>query len=237
MSDTSRFELPLLQASQAQKHVTVNDALTRIDGLLQLTLQSVTLNAPPLTLQEGEAYGVGEAAVNEWAGQEGMVALYINGGWAFVPTTLGMRAYVADQNGWAGHDGAGWVLGMQTLSAHGAGMISKVIEVDHVLSAGPTSNAAYAIPGQSVVYGVTGRVLADITGSGLTGFSLGVSGSTNRYGSGLSPTQGSWLRGLTGAPLTYYSSEDLILTAEGGDFTAGTLRLAIHCLQFTLPSE
>lgn len=237
MSDTTRFELPLLQASQAQKHVTVNEALTRIDGLLQLTLKSVSLNTPPLTPQDGEAYGVSLASVNDWAGQEGAIALYVNGGWTFVPPTLGMRAYIVDQNGWAGHDGTSWVLGMQTLSAHGAGMVTKVIEVDHTLTVGPTSNVAYAIPGQSVIYGVTGRVLSDITGTGLTGFSLGVATSTNRYGSGLSLSQGSWLRGLTGTPLTYYASEDLIVTAEGGDFTTGSIRLAVHCLQFSLPSE
>ncbi|WP_226550450.1 DUF2793 domain-containing protein [Celeribacter naphthalenivorans] len=238
MSDTTRFALPLIEAAQAQKHVTVNEALSRIDGLMQLTLISVTGNTPPLTPQEGDTYGVGSAPVNAWSGQAGMIALYVNGGWAFVPATLGMRAYVADQNGWAGYDGADWVLGLQTLSPNGAGMVQKVIEVDHTITAGTTSAASFALPGQSVVYGVTGRVLSDITGTGLTGFSLGVAGSSNRYGSGLSLSQGSWLRGLTGTPLTYYASEDLILTGEGGDFDAGgVIRLAIHCVQFSLPYE
>lgn len=237
MSDTPRFALPLVAAAQAQKHVTVNEALARIDGLMQLTLISVTENTPPSTPQEGDTYYVAASAVNAWAGQEGMLALYVNGGWAFVPATLGMRAYVADQNGWAGYDGTAWILGLQTLSAHGAGMVQKVIEVDHTITAGTTSTVSYALPGQSVVYGVTGRVLSDITGTGLTGFSLGVSGSSDRYGSGLSLAQGSWLRGLTGTPLTYYSSEDLILAGEGGDFASGSIRLAIHCVQFSLPTE
>lgn len=237
MSETSRFALPLLQAAQAQKHVTVNEALSRIDGLMQLTLISVTENTPPVTPQEGDAYGVGAAAVNDWAGQEGRIAVYVNGGWSFVPATLGMRAYIRDQNGWAGHDGSDWVLGMQTLSPNGAGMVQKVVELDHTLTAGPVSTVSYAIPDQSVVFGVTGRVVTEITGTGLTGFSLGVAGSANRYGSGLSLAQGSWLRGLTGTPVTYYSAEDLILTGEGGDFEAGgVIRLAIHCLQFALPS-
>lgn len=238
MTDTPRFALPLLEASQAQKHVTMNEALARLDGLMQLTLISVSETTPPTTPQEGEAYGVPASAVNDWARQAGTIALYVNGGWAFVPATLGMRAYVVDQNGWAGFDGSDWVLGLITLSAHGAGMVQKVIEVDHTVTAGTTSAVSYAIPGQSVVYGVTGRVLSDITGTGLTGFSLGVAASSNRYGSGLSLTQGSWLRGLTGNPLTYYGSEDLILTGEGGDFDAGgVIRLALHCVQFSLPSE
>ncbi|MCA0044709.1 DUF2793 domain-containing protein [Celeribacter litoreus] len=236
MSETARFTLPLLEAAQAQKHVTMNEALARIDGLMQLCLLSVTETTPPASPQECDAYGVAASAVNDWAGQEGKIALFANGGWVFVPPALGTRAYIADQSGWAGYDGESWQLGLVTLSANGAGMIHKVIEVDHTLSAGASSAVSYALPAQSVVYGVTGRVLSDITGTGLTGFSLGVASSANRYGSGLSLSAGSWLRGLTGTPITYYSAEDLLLTAEGGDFAGGDIRLAIHCAQFALPA-
>ena len=235
MSDTNRFSLPLLQAAQAQKHVTVNEALMRLDGLMQLRLLSVTNTTPPLTPQDGDAYGVPASPVNEWAGQAGKIALFSNGGWVFIPVTLGMRAYIVDQNGWAGFDGAAWLMGVQSLSAHGAGMQMLVKEVDHTITAGATSSVSLAIPGQAVVFGVTGRVLNTITGT-LTGFSVGVSGSDNRYGSGLSLANGSWMRGLTGTPLTYYSAEDLVLTAEGGDFAGGEIRLAIHYAQFSLPS-
>jgi hypothetical protein len=234
MSDTTRFSLPLLQAAQAQKHVTVNEALTRLDGLLQLTLVSTTENTPPSVPQDGAAYGVGPSAVNEWAGQEGSIALFANGGWIFIPPSLGMRAYIADQSGFATYDGTGWIIGVQSLSANGAGMQFLVREIDHVISAGPVSSLSYAIPGQAVVYGVTGRVLTEMTGT-LTGYSVGVSGSSNRYGSGLSLAAGSWMRGLTGTPLTYYSDDDLLLTAEGGDFATGEIRLAIHYAQFSLP--
>ncbi|RPE71300.1 uncharacterized protein DUF2793 [Pacificibacter maritimus] len=234
MSDTTRFSLPLLQAAQAQKHVTMNEALTRVDGLLQLTLKSITGNTPPLAPQDGDAYGIGPAAVNDWSGQEGNIALFANGGWVFIAPSLGMRAYIADQSGFATYDGAGWILGAQSLSANGAGMQFMVREIDHTITAGSVSNVGFAIPGQAVVYGVTGRVISEITGS-LSGYSVGVSSSSNRYGSGLSLANGSWMRGLTGTPLTYYSDEDLVLTAEGGDFTAGEIRLAIHYAQFSLP--
>jgi hypothetical protein len=235
MSDTTRFSLPLLQAAQAQKHVTVNEALTRLDGLMQLRLLSVTENTPPLAPQEGDAYAVANSAVNDWAGQEDDIALYVSGGWVFVPVTLGMRAYIADQNGWAGFDGTAWRMGLQSLSGNGAGMQLLVKEIDHTIAAGTTSAVTLALPGQAVVYGVTGRVLNDITGT-LTGYSVGTAASDNRYGSGLSLALGSWMRGLTSTPLTYYSDEDLILTAEGGDFAAGDIRLAIHYAQFSLPT-
>ncbi|WP_417271176.1 DUF2793 domain-containing protein [Celeribacter sp.] len=235
MTDTSRLNLPLLAPSQAQKHVTVNEALSRLDALVQLALASVTQTAPPLSPMEGDAYGVPVGAVNDWAGQEGQIAIFVNAGWAFVPATQGMRAYVVDQGFYASFNGTDWVEGMQSLSPSGAGMIQRTIEINHVIGAGATSNVPFALPAQSVVFGVTGRVTTAITGTA-TGFSLGVAASSNRYGSGLSLPQGSWLRGLTGTPVTYYGSEDLILTAEGGNFASGEIRLAVHCLQFALPN-
>ena len=235
MTDTSRLNLPLLAPSQAQKHVTVNEALSRLDALVQLALASVTQTTPPLSPMEGDAYGVPVGAVNDWAGQEGQIAVFVNAGWAFVPATQGMRAYVVDQGFYASFNGTDWVEGMQSLSPSGAGMIQRTIEIDHVIGAGATSNVPFALPAQSVVFGVTGRVTTAITGTA-TGFSPGVAASSNRYGSGLSLPQGSWLRGLTGTPVTYYGSEDLILTAEGGNFAGGEIRLAVHCLQFALPN-
>ena len=40
-------------------------------------------------------------------------------------------------------------------------------------------------PNQAQVVGVTGRVIEAFAGPGLTGWRIGVSGSDNRYGSGL----------------------------------------------------
>ena len=48
MTDTPRMSLPLLAPAQAQKHVTVNEALARIDALTHLTLASVSLTVPPV---------------------------------------------------------------------------------------------------------------------------------------------------------------------------------------------
>ncbi len=234
MVDTSRFELPLISASQAQKHVTVNEALSRLDALVQLCVIDIDQNTPPSTAQEGDVYALGDSPVDEWFEQDLKIALYLNGGWIFMPAHVGMKAYIKALNSIAMFDGSSWIIGAQTLSQNGAGMVQKVVEYDHIISSGATSSILSAIPASSVVVGVTGRVIADVTGS-LSGFSLGVTGSINRYGSGLSLATGSWLRGITGAPLTYYSDEDLLLTAENGIFTAGTLRIAVHYWELLLP--
>ena len=65
MANTPRLGLPLLQAAQAQKHVTVNEALVRLDGLGQLSLVSLAVSAPPGLANDGDCYGLPVGSVNE----------------------------------------------------------------------------------------------------------------------------------------------------------------------------
>ena len=43
MADTPNLVLPYIAANQSQKHVTVNEALRRLDALVQVTVQSAAL--------------------------------------------------------------------------------------------------------------------------------------------------------------------------------------------------
>ncbi len=74
-----------------------------------------------------------------------------------------------------------------------------------------------------------------LSGTGVTGWKVGVAGSADRYGSGLGAAAGSYLVGLSGSPVTYYSATPLLLTSEGGAFASGTVRLAIHVLTLQPP--
>tara|TARA_E500000318_G_scaffold107651_1_gene117259 strand:- start:286 stop:489 length:204 start_codon:yes stop_codon:yes gene_type:complete len=53
---TPRLGLPWLMPAQAQKHVTVNEALARLDMLVQASVLSRTLSGQPETPSEGEGY-------------------------------------------------------------------------------------------------------------------------------------------------------------------------------------
>lgn len=235
MVDTPVLGLPLLQAAQAQKHVIVNEALVRIDGLAQLVLLSVAVGLPPVLASDGDCYGVPLGAVNDWAGHDGEVAIFPNGGWVFSTPSVGWKAWIMDASAEALFDGDEWVSGVSAVSSNGAGLIHEVIEVDHVISAGASSAVVAGLPASTIVYGVTGRVKTALGGA-LTGWRLGVAGSDNRYGSGVSASVGSWVRGMTSSPITYYSAEDLVLTAEGANFVDGEVRLAVHIARLTLPS-
>ena len=235
MSNSPRLGLPFLQAAQAQKHVTVNEALVLLDGVGQLSLISATVSVPPGLASDGDCYGVPAGSVNEWAGNFGDVAIYSNGGWVFVTPQRGWGAWVQDVGETVLYDGNLWRTGVHALSTNGAATVHQVLEIDHTLVAGPTDTVVAAIPAFSTVIGVTGRITTSVTGT-LTGWRLGVAASDNRYGSGLGLALGAWVRGISSSPLTYYSDTDLLLTGEGGDFSAGQIRLAVHLMRLEIPS-
>ncbi|WP_172295809.1 DUF2793 domain-containing protein [Pseudoruegeria sp. HB172150] len=234
MDETLQLALPLLQPAQAQKHVTVNEALVRLDGLTYLTLQSMDTSTPPGSAEDGESYGVPSSATGDWAGHAGEVAIWSNGGWVYVQPRTGWRGWVVDRHASALHDGSGWVEGGVAVSVNRAASALRVLEFDHTISAGATSTTSVEIPQYALVFAVTARIKTAFSGA-LASWDFGVSGATDRYGSGLGLAQGSWVSGITGQPVTYYADTPLVLTGNGGDFSGGELRVAIHYYSATPP--
>lgn len=232
MADTAKLGLPLVAQAQAQKHVTVNESLTRLDALVQMALTSIGAAVPPASPIEGEVHSVGAGATGVWSGQDGMVAIFANGGWVFLTPQPGWQAWANGTR--VQFDGADWQEGAGALSANGAGFLHRTIEVDHLVQAGTSSAITSVIPSNAIVYGVTGRVLSDVGGA--TGIEVGVAAATDRYGSGIGTATGAWLRGMTGSPVAYYAATDLIFTALGGAFDGtGTVRIAVHFAELSLP--
>lgn len=235
MAETDQLGLPLVAAAQAQKHVTVNEAFARLDAAVGGVLVSRSVTLPPAVAAEGQAWAVPGAAVNEWAGQGGAVAIRANGGWAFVTPKRGWRAFVADESVMVAHDGAGWRDGLVALSPSGAGLSAGIAEFDHTVSAGASSETVPGIPANVLVIAVTARVIVNIAGSA-TAWSLGSDLSDDRYGAGLGLGAGAFARGLLGSPMAFYAPTPLRLTATGGSFAGGgVVRLAVHWLAVDVP--
>lgn len=233
MTDTANLSLPLLQPAQAQKHVTVNEALARLDGLTQLCLVSVSQTDVPVAPSDGAAYGVPEGASGSWSGHAGQVAIFVGGGWVFVPARRGWRAMVLDTGHPATFDGANWRPGALTLSPGGGALTFRSWELDVTLQSGSKVTTPTAFPARSIALGVTGRVTAAITGTA-TSWELGVAGDTARYGSGLGLSRNSWVNGPA-TPLVFWSDTALEITAVGGDFASGALRLVAHFAELLVP--
>ncbi len=234
MSETYQFGLPLVQAAQAQKHVTVNEALARLDAVAQLRVKADDWEIPSATPVEGEAHVVGPIASNEWAGQSGKLAIFSNGGWVFLTPKIGWRAWNEVLGAEIVFDGVNWVRFAGVVTAGGAASLHRVVEIDHTLAAGAVSVTLSVIPSHAQVIGVTARVISAITGAGVSSWSLGVAGAVNRYGNGLGLGLNSYAKGLTG-PVTYWADTALEITADAGSFDGGVVRLAVHFVELEVP--
>lgn len=106
---SSSLSLPFIQPSQAQKHVTHNEALRILDVVSQLGVAADDLATAPVAPAEGTRYIVDTGAVGEWAGRDGEVALYETDAWRFFVPRAGWRAYVINRDAMVVFDGAEWV--------------------------------------------------------------------------------------------------------------------------------
>ena len=109
MTDTTpRWALPQLFAGQAQKEIFHNEALARIDMLLHGLAESADETAPPALPDAGECWIVPDGATGGWAGQDGAVACWTEGGWRFAAPRAGLSLWVADRGHAMQHDGTEW---------------------------------------------------------------------------------------------------------------------------------
>lgn len=110
MTDQSpRLALPYLQAAQAQKHVTHNEALQRLDLLVQLVVEEFGANAPPALPDDGQIWALGAAPTGAWAGRADMLAAWVQGGWLFLTPLEGWRAWGRAEAALRIWDGGTWV--------------------------------------------------------------------------------------------------------------------------------
>lgn len=107
MTTSPNLALAYLAAAQAQKETTHNEALNDLDGLVQLSALSRSLNAPPGSPSDGAVYIVGSSPTGDWAGQAGKIALYFSG-WIFKTPKAGWIAYVQSESRFCAYTGAVW---------------------------------------------------------------------------------------------------------------------------------
>ncbi len=108
MSSSTYLGLPYLEASQAQKHVTVNEALARLDAQIHLSVLSRMVATPPATPLEADRYLIATSPTAAWTGQAGKLALWLEGAWVFVTPREGWRMWVADEDQLLIYNGATW---------------------------------------------------------------------------------------------------------------------------------
>ncbi|MBU1538985.1 MAG: DUF2793 domain-containing protein, partial [Alphaproteobacteria bacterium] len=113
MSDdhSARLALPYLAAGQMQKHVTLNEALTRLDALVQTAVVSRTTTAQPGAPADGALWILPAGATGaDWSARPaGALVRAEDGGWTMVDPADGMVALVLDAGELVVRHGGAWV--------------------------------------------------------------------------------------------------------------------------------
>jgi hypothetical protein len=196
---TDKLQLPLLLPAQAQKHVTHNEALVRLDTLVQLRLRSLGATIPPAAPEAGETHALGSGATGAWAGQDNRLASYSDGAWQFFIPQDGWLAVSETDNRLYVHSGGQWVRAVgagDNLSGIGVGTAADPI--NRLAVASPASlfthvgtdhrlNVNKATPGDtaSLLFqtGWSGRAEMGLAGN--DGFSIKVSADGSTWTTGL----------------------------------------------------
>ncbi|MDI6026602.1 DUF2793 domain-containing protein [Corticibacterium sp. UT-5YL-CI-8] len=116
MAATPNLNMPYILPSQAQKHVTHNEALQALDAVVQLTVTAKT-TTPPGAPDEGERHLVDTGATGPFAGKDGQIAAWQDGVWVFYQPLQGWLAFVVETLTILFFDGSAWQPLAQTLTA------------------------------------------------------------------------------------------------------------------------
>jgi len=248
MSNTSNLVLSYLAAGQAQKHVTLNESLRKLDAIIQLAVVSATTTAEPASPADGAVWILPAGKTGDhWSSfTAGRLAYYRDGAWVEIVPRQGWLAFIKDSGRLLGFNGSAWspflaslvetntFLAPQTFaSAHGASLKLDIIEEELSLS-GASATSSIAIPNGSICFGVSERVTEAVTGA--SSFRVGISGETNKFGDLLGLSLGSTNFGIIG-PTAFYADTPIVVTANGANFTGGKVRLAIHVLRIIPPQS
>jgi hypothetical protein len=109
LANSTNLSLPFIEAAQAQKHVTHNAALSRLDAVVMLSVLDRDLDTPPALPAEGARYLVAASALGAWSGQDGKIAAWQDGAWAFHTPRDGWTCWIADEDILLVSDGASWI--------------------------------------------------------------------------------------------------------------------------------
>jgi hypothetical protein len=143
MSDiTTHLLLPYILASQAQKHVTHNEALRLLDAMVQLSVLDRMRTTPPISPVDGDRHIVASGATGLWAGWDLNVAFWVDGVWMRLVPRPGWLAWIAAEATLVVWNGSAWDAVGEPVDVSDA-IFSLVNDAD------PTKKAAFSLSGIS----------------------------------------------------------------------------------------
>ncbi|MGR3617170.1 MAG: DUF2793 domain-containing protein [Paracoccaceae bacterium] len=197
--NSPRLNLPYLQPSQAQKHVTHNEALRQLDAIVQVAIEAVGAETPPTEPGSGAMFALGSEPQGLWAGQAGTLALWDGVAWQFVIPGEGWRGFDKGAGVAITYHGGEWhpeEPDFQNLSGVGIGTGSDVtnrLAVASQASLFTHSGAGHQVKVNKAANGDTASLLFQ---SGWTGHAeMGLTGDT-AFSIKVSADGGAWQQAL-----------------------------------------
>lgn len=199
MSDTTaNLEMPYILPSQAQKHVTHNEALQRLDAVTQLVITD-RRSAPPASPAEGSCYAVAASPTGEWSGKAGAIAMRQDGAWLFITPRRGWFAFFLDTQDLQVHTGSAWARYDALSGIERLGINATASGGNRLVVAGEASLLTHDGHGHRLTLnkaapGETASLLFQSNWSGRA--ELGLAG-TDEFGVKISPNGSDWLTALS----------------------------------------
>jgi hypothetical protein len=150
MSETTPIlALPLILPSQADKHVTHNEALLHLEAITQLAVLTAHLTAPPANPAQADRHLIAAGATGAWAGKAGQIALWRDETWQCFAPRPGWRVHVLSDGRALVHDGAQWV-DQKVRAADWLGIATTADATNRLAVAGAASLFTHAGAGHQI---------------------------------------------------------------------------------------
>jgi hypothetical protein len=155
------------------------------------------------------------------------LALYEDTAWHFFTPRPGWRLWDEASQDFLIFNATDW----QSVLPQDSAPASLITTLEAVVNI--TEPSLISLPSHTIFFGVAVKVLEAIEGA--QSWSLGVAGSTNRFGNGLSLAAGSEIRGPADPSTIYWSNTPILATVINGTFTKGRVAIAIYYLRLPIP--
>jgi hypothetical protein len=236
MATTPRLGMTLVESAQAQKEITINEALTRLDSFVAQSVIDKDLATPPTSPSAGDVYIVAASPTGTWAGKAAQIAFF-DQVWRFLVPYAGLRVWVVDEALDYRFNGTAWVAvilptgdvvgpasATSTAIARFSGATGKLIQNSGVLidASNNMSGIGTLVSGTQTITSTSADALA-VGPNGATNPVLDVDASVASSATGVQIRGNAAGSGASIIALSSAANENLAINAKGlGNLVFGT---------------
>ncbi|GAT75192.1 hypothetical protein EHRUM4_04000 [Ehrlichia ruminantium] len=110
MTQSINLKFDLVMHNQAHKEITVNEALIKIDMLMNNCVLELQCNTPVKEILSGDMYIIGsEPTIPEWKNKKDYLTYYYINQWYFIEPKTGLTVWLKSKNQSYTYNNAEWI--------------------------------------------------------------------------------------------------------------------------------